>query len=115
MLRLKCLKNSNIFNNLAKTIIINTIKDASEGSNRWIKVEDMHPENILSMLYTENIQSILIEGGAQVLKSFIESDCWDEARVFSSSKKIGNGKKAPILKSVLDSQNKVQDGHINFL
>ena len=35
-------------------------------------------DNILSELYKQNIQSIIIEGGNITLQSFINKDMWDE-------------------------------------
>ena len=38
--------------------------------------------------YVNKIQSVIIEGGKKTLEKFIESGYWDEARVFTSTKKI---------------------------
>lgn len=45
----------------------------------------------------EKIQSIIIEGGTQLLKSFIEADLFDEIRVFRGSKQLKKGILAPVL------------------
>jgi diaminohydroxyphosphoribosylaminopyrimidine deaminase / 5-amino-6-(5-phosphoribosylamino)uracil reductase len=52
---------------------------------------------LLNRLYERRIISLIIEGGGQLLNSFIAEGLWDEARVFVSKKKIGNGVKAPAL------------------
>jgi len=49
-------------------------------------------------LFNKKIQSIIIEGGLFTLNKFIESDIWDEARVFKSDKKIYDGTNSPNLK-----------------
>ncbi len=54
---------------------------------------------ILEILYRHEIQSVLVEGGAQVLQAFIETGLWDEARVFTSPRKFGSGLKSPVLTS----------------
>jgi len=51
--------------------------------------------NMLKELYKKDIQSVIVEGGEKLLKSFVEKDLWDEAKVFFSSKKLGAGVPAP--------------------
>jgi diaminohydroxyphosphoribosylaminopyrimidine deaminase/5-amino-6-(5-phosphoribosylamino)uracil reductase len=50
---------------------------------------------ILKTLYQKNIQSIIIEGGKQLLESFIYTNHWDEAHRFVGNKVFCNGIKAP--------------------
>jgi diaminohydroxyphosphoribosylaminopyrimidine deaminase/5-amino-6-(5-phosphoribosylamino)uracil reductase len=53
---------------------------------------------MLNGLYRLNIQSILVEGGAQLLQSFIDEGMWDEARVICNEQLlIGKGLPAPQL------------------
>ena len=88
-----------VFNKEAKTIIVNSISDFEEENCKGIKVNfdaDFIPQ-ILEKLYKEDIQSIIIEGGAMTINSFIEENSWDEAFVFENEKKFTNGVKAPVL------------------
>ena len=39
---------------------------------------------VLKYAYKQNIQSILVEGGATLINLFIENNCWDEARVITN-------------------------------
>lgn len=48
-------------------------------------------------LFNKKIQSIIIEGGLFTLNKFIESNIWDEARVFKSNTKIYDGTISPKL------------------
>lgn len=50
---------------------------------------------VLNDLWKREIQSIIVEGGQKLLKSFIDADLWDEARVFQSQLEINSGLKAP--------------------
>jgi len=60
---------------------------------------------IAEYLYSKNIQSLFIEGGAAVLKHFIGSGIWDEARVFTGNDIFFNdGVKAPDLDGQLFSK-----------
>ena len=51
---------------------------------------------IVTALYNQDIQSVIIEGGAQLLNSFIENNLWDEAHVYIGKLYIEKGMKAPI-------------------
>ncbi len=52
---------------------------------------------ILTGLYKQQIQSLVIEGGAQILQTFIDSNIWDEAIIIKAPHQLTNGTKAPIL------------------
>jgi diaminohydroxyphosphoribosylaminopyrimidine deaminase/5-amino-6-(5-phosphoribosylamino)uracil reductase len=55
-------------------------------------------EEVLKELKRREIQSLMVEGGASILKQFIEKDIWDEARVFKGKSDFGSGLKAPLIK-----------------
>lgn len=57
---------------------------------------------MLNMCYKKNIQSVLVEGGAQLLNTFIASGLWDEANVEVGHTAIGNGVQAPAFSDVPD-------------
>ena len=53
---------------------------------------------ILAHLHSLKIQSLLVEGGAKLLQSFVDASLWDEARVeINNSLVVGNGISAPVL------------------
>lgn len=88
----------NIFDNSTPTIIINYNKSAIDSNTEWIQVDQSSNliDQILEILYNKNIMSVIVEGGNQLLSSFIEANCWDEARVFVGDKFFNKGLKAPI-------------------
>jgi diaminohydroxyphosphoribosylaminopyrimidine deaminase / 5-amino-6-(5-phosphoribosylamino)uracil reductase len=88
-------RNSNLFNDQAPLLVFNSIKDETEVNVTWIKIDLNNPLNVLQKLHELNIQSIIIEGGAQTLNSFIDQNCWDEARVFTAQATFENGIAAP--------------------
>ncbi|MEG0467246.1 MAG: bifunctional diaminohydroxyphosphoribosylaminopyrimidine deaminase/5-amino-6-(5-phosphoribosylamino)uracil reductase RibD [Mucinivorans sp.] len=45
---------------------------------------------ILNALLERGVQSVMVEGGAQLLNSFISSKLWDEARVFTATQPISS-------------------------
>jgi len=51
----------------------------------------------LDDLGKRNIQSVLIEGGAALINSFVKQDLWDEAWVVTTHHVLGKGVKAPLV------------------
>src|SRR6185312_3408181 len=92
-------REANIFNKFASVIVLNEKKNSQSGNTEFLKVKFKNNslDTILNELYKRNIQSILVEGGASLLNSFISQNLWDEARVFISAQKIDNGIKAPTI------------------
>lgn len=89
------------------------VKDASQKtifiteSEKYTSIENCNYENaifdkhlvhsICEILYKNNIQSIIIEGGSTTIQSFIAANLWDEARIFKGKKIFQNGTLAPII------------------
>jgi diaminohydroxyphosphoribosylaminopyrimidine deaminase/5-amino-6-(5-phosphoribosylamino)uracil reductase len=64
---------------------------------KTIKVTESNIQSICNKLFKHNINSVIIEGGAQTLQFFIDSGIWDEARVFIGKSLFNEGIKAPKL------------------
>ncbi|MFR9164984.1 MAG: bifunctional diaminohydroxyphosphoribosylaminopyrimidine deaminase/5-amino-6-(5-phosphoribosylamino)uracil reductase RibD [Dysgonomonas sp.] len=88
-----------IFNSQARTICFTEVKEPeiSLANVTFIQVrfDEKLLSNILSNLYYLKINSLLVEGGQQLLVSFIKENFWDEAYVEIADKEFGNGVKAP--------------------
>lgn len=52
---------------------------------------------VKDVLYNKEIQSVIIEGGAETHEKFINEGLWDELRIIKSSKSISKGKKSAIV------------------
>lgn len=87
--------NLTIFNDAAQTIRI-TEKNINKNSETidWESKTDI-AKQISIILYNNNINSVIIEGGAQTLQTFIDENLWDEARVFTGQTTFKTGVKAP--------------------
>ncbi|TYA71483.1 bifunctional diaminohydroxyphosphoribosylaminopyrimidine deaminase/5-amino-6-(5-phosphoribosylamino)uracil reductase RibD [Seonamhaeicola marinus] len=113
---LKLNKNLNIFNDKAETLIIHGKNNSLSNGNETQKGWSIHPpigyENVIlseidfskknaiaqqicEVLFRQNINSIIIEGGQKTLQTFINEDLWDEARVFTGDVMFKEGTKAP--------------------
>ena len=99
-MELKLPHSLNIFNDNQKTIVFNTIKHEENGNLNYYQVtKDVNlVHQIVNALYQMKIQSVIVEGGAKLLQSFIDEGVWDEARVIKNEKLIiNNGLAAPEL------------------
>jgi diaminohydroxyphosphoribosylaminopyrimidine deaminase/5-amino-6-(5-phosphoribosylamino)uracil reductase len=89
-----------LFDNAAKTISI---------SNKEIDFKKNISKQICDLLFKENINSIIIEGGSKTLQTFINEGLWDEARVFVGLTEFKEGVKAPQFKGKLASEQSILD------
>jgi diaminohydroxyphosphoribosylaminopyrimidine deaminase/5-amino-6-(5-phosphoribosylamino)uracil reductase len=88
----------NVFDQSVDTFIFNAIKTSFDGKNKYIALEDFKryvPQYILYQLYLQDIQSVIIEGGAVTLNSFIAAGLWDEARLFTGESILKQGVRSP--------------------
>ncbi|NTE01104.1 bifunctional diaminohydroxyphosphoribosylaminopyrimidine deaminase/5-amino-6-(5-phosphoribosylamino)uracil reductase RibD [Agrobacterium tumefaciens] len=108
---------NNIYNAAAKTIIFNEIKTDVTDNIHYIQMEDMHfylAQKIAFQLYLMDIQSVIIEGGAQILRQFLEASLWDEARIFTSSDSWNEGISSPAIKGNLIEQIKIEKDKLSI-
>ncbi|SHM34237.1 diaminohydroxyphosphoribosylaminopyrimidine deaminase [Cyclobacterium lianum] len=86
----------NLFDGSQQTLVYNHKRDGITGKTQWIKVDDsFHLKSLLADLQQKGVQSLLVEGGAALLESFIRQGLWDEARVFTGTGSFGLGIPAP--------------------
>ncbi len=107
-----------IFNQLQPTIIFNFIKNEKK-ENITFYLIDKNKNLITELLdacYRLNIQSVLVEGGANLLQSFIDHTFWDEARVITNNTlSISSGLNSPILQNmVLQRQQTIFTDTIDY-
>ena len=107
-----------IFNGQQPTIIFNYIKNEENKNLRFYLIDKNKNliDEVLQACYQLNIQSILVEGGAKLLQSFIEKNIWDEARIITNKNLIINeGLAAPQLRhAVLQSKENIFTDTIEY-
>lgn len=91
-------KNCHLFDNRAETIVIS--KTDYDFSKPLAK-------QICNRLFEKNMTSIIIEGGAKTLQTFIDENLWDEARVFIGQNLFKEGTKAPMCTGKLISEKQI--------
>lgn len=86
-----------IYNDEAKTLVFNCIKEESHQNIHFIRVsKENFLQDLMDALYRQQIQSVIIEGGSFTLQQFINANLWDEAMVIKNENlKLENGTKAP--------------------
>jgi len=67
-------------------------------------------DSLLEALHRQNIQTLLVEGGAKTLQSFIDRDLWDEAWEEHSSVVLGGGVAAPKMPAGVPQDKRVRWG-----
>ena len=100
-----------IFNDDAPTLVVND--KLSSDNHLKIDFNNLAP-SLLKELHRRNIQSIIIEGGAQTLNTFIDAKVWDEARVFTSKKTLEKGVQSPLIQSVINHSEIVGDDKLTY-
>jgi diaminohydroxyphosphoribosylaminopyrimidine deaminase/5-amino-6-(5-phosphoribosylamino)uracil reductase len=90
------------------TIIAYTDKLTEDiGRAKGLKLKINIPSSIqvIDYLYNIKVQSLFIEGGAEVISHFIENGLWDEARVFTGNILFKEGIKSPSVKGEINYES----------
>lgn len=87
----------NLFDDSAKTIVINSISNFEDENIEGISVsfENGVLEQLVSILYSRGIQSMIVEGGTTTINAFLGANLWDEALVLEGNKTFVSGIKEP--------------------
>ena len=106
----------NIFNSEARTIIFNEKKEEENNQKNFVKIEFNNLiNNIQQFLHKQNIQSVIIEGGRKTILSFFQKKMWDEARIFTTNKKLKEGVKTVKINGELMLEEKIGDDVLKIL
>ena len=85
-------RHYHVFDQQQPTRCYNLKKDAEEENLAFIRLsKDNFWEEIMKDLHTDGIQSIIVEGGPQLLELLLAQGLWDEIRVFTAPKTFGEG------------------------
>ncbi len=104
-------KDYHIFDGSTQTYIITEKKIKAKKNVEYIQInfsKNIIPQ-ILEKLYQLNILSLIVEGGKQLLESFIHLNMWDEATIQIGNQFFTKGLKAPILSIKPAMQQKIND------
>ena len=87
----------NVLDNSLPTLVFTSATKENQENIEYCLIDSSKDivNQVLENLYNRNIQSVIIEGGKQLLQSFIDNNTWDEARVFIGEKQFTKGLAAP--------------------
>lgn len=85
-----------IYSDPQPTLTLTSGKSHQMGNKEWTHVPNWELESILNTLYDCNLLSVMVEGGASVHQSFLQSGIWDEAhRIVNPDLEARDGIEAP--------------------
>lgn len=107
-----------LFNDGEPLVVFNELKNEKNGPINYVKLAEARSliDEIFDYCYANGIQSILVEGGARLLQSFIDQHQWDEARIITNKNlQIQTGLAAPVLSNhIATGSSNSLDDQINF-
>ena len=108
----KISKDNAIFDGSTHTLLL-TESDKNSSDSYSVEQIDFNKnvsEQICEVLFRNGLQSVIIEGGAKTLQSFIDNNLWDEARIFKGTTYFNEGVVAPKLKGeCISKENILED------
>lgn len=113
---LKVPQHFKIYNDEARTLVLNSVKEGAENNIQFIKInKENFLHELMNALYKEQIQSVIIEGGRFTLQQFIDTGLWDEAIVIKNDGLLlENGTKAPEFSHTAIKTETYRDNLISF-
>jgi diaminohydroxyphosphoribosylaminopyrimidine deaminase/5-amino-6-(5-phosphoribosylamino)uracil reductase len=109
---LKISQDSALFDGSTKTLVLTEKSTGMYAKNNLvfetIDFRENLPSQICQVLYRHNLQSVIIEGGAYTLQSFIDINLWDEARIFTGISNFHKGVKAPLFSGKIQSTTSLE-------
>jgi diaminohydroxyphosphoribosylaminopyrimidine deaminase/5-amino-6-(5-phosphoribosylamino)uracil reductase len=108
---LKIPEYASVFNHKVSTIVLTENGKEEHGNLLYetMPFSENSVQEICDILYRHHIQSLIVEGGAKTIQSFINSNIWDEARVFIGDKNMLEGLKAPKIQKDQISEEKIKN------
>lgn len=107
--------NARIFDRAAHSLLFTRTHRAEVHVEQVILQESSDPlDALLSAALQKQVNSILVEGGAALLRHFLDRGLWDEARVITGAHTFGGGTAAPRIDAAPVRSLSVEQDHITF-
>jgi len=100
-----------LFDQSIPTVVYTSKEVSGKGNLEFKKIlfNGNELDQILNDLYERGIQSLIVEGGQILLKSFIGANVWDEARVYTGKCYFHHGVKAPTFDALTVKSEELDD------
>ena len=107
-------KIASVFNDEAEILVISEKTKGKSANISYAKANfsENVAQQICDILYDNNIQSVIIEGGAKTIQTFVDAQLWDEASVYVGNITFGSGLKAPKISNRKDSEMKITNNQL---
>ena len=114
--QLRLQKSLHLFNDSTPTIIFNASEEKTTGNTSYVKIDFSADvlRQVLDHLYSLNQLSLIVEGGQQLLNTFIENNLWDEAHVYTGNKFFKKGIKAPKIAGTPKVTEQIDDDELTI-
>jgi riboflavin biosynthesis protein RibD len=105
-----------LFDGKISTLVFTEKEYPSKSGCEYVKIdfEKEMLQQIIQVLYGHKIQSVLVEGGRQLLQAFINANLWDEAQVEVADICFGEGVYAPSICGAADYTEKVLSSEMMY-
>ena len=110
---LKLPAGSHLLDGMVRTLVFTAAEVESRPNVEYVRIDfeqEVLPQ-VLQYLYEQNLNSLMVEGGAGLLDSFLDAGLWDEAWVETAPAVLGAGVKAPAAPGVLTGTEQ-RHGHL---
>ena len=110
---LKLPAGSHLLDGAVRTLVFTAVEAESRPNVEYVRIDfgqEVLPQ-VLQYLYGQNLNSLMVEGGARLLESFLDAGLWDEAWVETAPAALGSGVKAPAV-SGMPATTKLRHGHL---
>jgi len=106
-----------IFKQGDTVFVFNELKDHVESFIHFKQIDFSLPvlPQVLKILASKGIQSVIVEGGPNTLQQFIEQGLWDEARIFTAPVKLQSGKPSPAISGQLIKSEAIDDDKLKVV
>ncbi len=110
-------KSHAIYNKESKTIVLTSFPATAAGLTNFeqLNFSENVAEQIVELLYRHQLISVIIEGGAQTLQTFIDAGLWDEARIFKGAVIFSEGIPAPKIVGEHFAECTIGQDHLTFI
>jgi len=112
--QLKLPKSYHLLDDTQATVVLNEKISENFGQTQYLKFDfgDGFFEELNQFLFNQGITSLFVEGGSELLNTFINQNIWDKARVFTGNKNFVNGIAAPNIKGSIIAYEKLRDNYL---
>ncbi len=111
--------NASVFSSEAPTVVFAQKSKPDSETICFEKIDFSNSSEVVKQicrkLYLHTIQSVIIEGGAITLQTFIDENLWDEARIFTGNTTFKDGIKAPNITGKTILKQKIDNDHLTLL